>query len=550
MMDRVKPRILIAEDEVIVAMDIQMRLEGAGYQVVASVVSGEEAIRKALKAQPDLALMDIGLKGSLDGIAAAEEIHRQLDIPVVYLTSYSNRSTLERAKLTEAYGYLLKPFEERTLLSTIEVALHKHKLDREVRQREEHFRRLIENISDLIVVVDHQAYVTYASPTATSILGYPSEQFIGSKFCDVCHKDDLPLLHQICEAFEQGVESTPTVEHRLRKADGSWMTVRTAGRHMEGPEGGYLILTSHDVTEAKAALEALRLSEERFRGIVERNFDAIINLDLEGKITYASPAAERLSGYPANELVGKPYTSFLQEPELSKTAPIYDKTLLGETVESIELVVPRKDGGLVYVEANSLPIFENGDAIGVQGIFRDITARKKAELELQYMATHDYLTNLPNVRLFLEHLDKAIARARRNELLVALLYLDLDGFKQVNDTFGHSTGDLVLRLAARRLEDNIRKADIVCRLGGDEFAILMTDLQCISNIDILAARLNQAMQLPFEVKNTTANITVSIGISVFPRDTRDGEELIKYADRAMYTSKALGKNRFSHFSKQ
>jgi CheY-like chemotaxis protein len=153
MTDRSKPKILIAEDEVIVAMDIQMRLESAGYQVVASVISGEDAIRKALDTHPDLALMDIGLKGDLDGIAAADEIHRQLDIPVVYLTSYSNRTILERAKLSEAYGYLLKPFEERTLLSTLEVALYKHSLDREVKQREAHFRRLIENISDMIVVL-------------------------------------------------------------------------------------------------------------------------------------------------------------------------------------------------------------------------------------------------------------------------------------------------------------------------------------------------------------------------------------------------------------
>src|SRR5512143_2901687 len=121
-------KILIAEDETIIAMDIQMRLENAGYQVVASVTTGEEAVSKALELRPHLVLMDIGLKGSLDGIAAAGKIHEQFDIPVVYLTSYSNKTTLERAKLSGPYGYLIKPFEEMTLLSTIEVALYKHKI--------------------------------------------------------------------------------------------------------------------------------------------------------------------------------------------------------------------------------------------------------------------------------------------------------------------------------------------------------------------------------------------------------------------------------------
>ena len=164
MTDIEKPKILIAEDERIIALDVQMHLEGAGYQVVASVISGEEAVQQAIELKPDLALMDIRLKGELDGIAAAEEIHRQLDIPVIYLTSYADKSTLERAKVSKAYGYLLKPFEERTLLSTIDVALYKHKLDRELSQREEWFRGIVERNFDAIVSLDLDGIVTYASP--------------------------------------------------------------------------------------------------------------------------------------------------------------------------------------------------------------------------------------------------------------------------------------------------------------------------------------------------------------------------------------------------
>jgi diguanylate cyclase (GGDEF)-like protein/PAS domain S-box-containing protein len=418
-------RILIAEDEVIIAMDIQMRLEKAGYSVTAIATSGEQAARAAVETNPDLVLMDIGLQGHLDGIAAAAQIRQTLDIPVVYLTSFSNQAILERAKLTEAYGYLLKPFEERSLLSTIEVALYKHKIDREVRQR-----------------------------------------------------------------------------------------------------------------------------EEQFRAIVERSFDTIVNFDLEGKITYISPAVERVTGFKPEQLVGQTIFNFVLDAEVNSVARLFARNVQGETIGAIENRLLCKDGSFIYIEANSLPILEDGEVVGIQAIFRDITERKKIELELQHMATHDYLTDLPNTRLFLEHLDKALSRAKRSNLFVALLYVDLDGFKQVNDTYGHSVGDHLLRMVADRLAGNVRKSDIVSRLGGDEFAVLMTDLQNLQSVDVLAERLQREMQAPFSVDGTITALTVSIGISTFPADTQEAATLIRNADRAMYYSKSLGKNRASHFSEK
>ena len=418
-------KILIAEDEVIIAMDIQMRLEKAGYQVVASVDTGEEAVRQALETRPHLALMDIGLKGELDGIAAAGQIRQQLDIPVIYLTSYSDQSTLERAKLTDAYAYLLKPFEERTLLSTLEITLYKHKLDLEIKQR-----------------------------------------------------------------------------------------------------------------------------EEQFRAIVERSFDTIVSLDLEGNITYISPAVERISGYRPDELISQSIFSFIMDSDINSIANLFSKSVQGEIVEAIESKLLCKDGTYIYIETNSLPMIKDGKITGIQAIFRDISERKKIELELQHMATHDYLTDLPNIRLFLEHLEKALARARRSGLFVALLYADLDGFKQVNDAYGHAVGDHLLRLAAQRLGSSVRKADIVSRLGGDEFAVLMTDLHDLHSVSVLADRLQQAMQMPFTLGISTASLSVSIGISIFPTDAQEAAALLRNADQAMYYSKSLWKNCFSRFSDQ
>ena len=425
LIERTNTKILIAEDEAIIAMDIQMRLENAGYLVVAVAASGEEAVQKTLEIHPHLVLMDIGLKGNLDGVAAACEIHRHLDTPIVYLSSYSNQSTLERAKVSEAYGYLLKPFEERTLLSTLEVALYKHRLDQELKRR-----------------------------------------------------------------------------------------------------------------------------EEQFRMIVERSFDTLVSLDRQGNITYVSPAIERVAGYRPHEITGKSFFSLLVDADPERVNYQFSKILHGEAIEGIEDKFRCKNGETIYIESNTMPLISHGQVIGVHIIFRDITERRKTQLELQHMASHDYLTDLPNTRLFLDHLDKALARAERTSTYIAMLYIDLDGFKQVNDTYGHTTGDHLLQLVAKRLENSVRKADVVSRLGGDEFAVLMTDLQDLSSVDVIAERLHEAMQMPFGLEGTTAYIGVSIGISTFPIDAQDASQLIRYADQAMYYSKSIGKNCFSYFSEQ
>lgn len=418
-------KILIAEDEMIIAMDIRICLEKAGYQVSAMVTTGAEAVSKALETHPQLILMDIGLKGHLDGISAASQIRQQLDVPIIYLTSYSNKTVLERAKLTDAYAYLLKPFEEQTLLSTIEVALYKHKVDRELKER-----------------------------------------------------------------------------------------------------------------------------EEQFRQIVERSFDTIINFDLHGTITYISPSIVYISGYRPEELIGQSIFNYLIDSDMNSVAQQFSRNIQGETVRGIENKLRCKNGSSIYVECNSLPVIKNGEVTGIQAIFRDVTERKKVELELHHMATHDYLTDLPNTRLFFEHLEKAMARAQRSGAYVALLYVDLDGFKQVNDTYGHAMGDYLLRLVAERLVGNVRKSDIVSRLGGDEFAILMTDLQNMQSVDALVQRLHEHMQTPFSLEGSLAYLGFSIGISVFPTDSQDATDLIRTADRAMYYSKSLGKNRISHYSKK
>lgn len=415
--------ILIVGDELGISQELRSRLEKKGNIIKGVVRSGEEALRVVKTEALDLILMDIKLEGEMNGIETAQQVHEIADIPTIYLINAEDELSLEMARLGKAYGYLPKPVEERSLLSTMEFALYNHKMDLELKQREE------------------------------------------------------------------------------------W-----------------------------------------YRGIVERNFDATVNLDLDGLISYASPSIMRISGYTASEVVGRSFLNFLPESDHESASKVFSATMEGDVVKGIELKIKHKNGEEIHIEAIWMPILKKDRIVGSQCIFKDITARKEAELELQHMATHDYLTDLPNIRLFLEHLEKALDRARRSGLCVALLYLDLDGFKHINDRYGHGAGDEVLRMVAKRLMANVRRADVVARLGGDEFSVLMTDLPCSSRLDSLVERLHRTIREPFALRSIEANVTVSIGISLFPMDAQDSAALIRYADQAMLHSKSIGKDCYYHYS--
>lgn len=201
---KTKPRILIVEDERIVAKDIQNKLEGMGYKVVDILSTGEEAIKRAKKLKPSLILMDIKLKGDVDGIRAAEAINRENNIPVVYLTAYSDNNTLERAKLTKPFGYIIKPFEDRDLYTTIEIALYKSKIEEKLRKSEEKYRLLVETMNEGITLADENSIITYVNKQACDMVGYREDELIGRCFDELLNPDSKKILNKQVEFRKQG----------------------------------------------------------------------------------------------------------------------------------------------------------------------------------------------------------------------------------------------------------------------------------------------------------------------------------------------------------
>ncbi len=423
-----KTRVLIVEDEGLIARDIENMVKGAGHEVCGVVSSGEEAVEEAEKTEPDLIIMDIVLRGSMDGVEAAERIRGRFNIPVIYLTAHTDETTLDRAKLTEPLGYTLKPIEQKELLTVIEMALYKHQMELALREREGWLTTILQSIGDGVIATDRLGRITFMNPVAEKLTGWRQPESINKPLSSVLHliEEESGKLHRL---------SLP------------------------------------------------RLLNENLQNLVNGNV-LIVNYDEKIPV------------------------------ELSAT-----------------VIRDQKDNisGLVLV-------------------LHDLTERKRYEEKLRRNAIHDHLTELPNRSLFFDRLNIALAQAQREAHRLAVLMLDLDEFKKVNDTWGHTIGDKLLQSVAYRLIHMFRKSDTIARLGGDEFVLLLPEIPHVEVAKNVAERIILSFKKPFAFEGLAVSITASIGISLFPDDGEDADTLTRNADIAMYRAKEDGKNRFHLYS--
>lgn len=293
----------------------------------------------------------------------------------------------------------------------------------------------------------------------------------------------------------------------------------------------------------ETALEAaLHENESLYSGIFNAAYDAIFVETMDGRIIDANPAACEMLGYTREELLQMNVAQLLP-PEISKSAKeILQQEIVTGGISFVGDNV-RKDGSRIPVEVRTQLLFLNGKQYVVV-IARDITERKRYEEQIRYQAYHDALTGLPNRRLFLDRLTMALAQAHRQRQLVAVMFLDLDNLKQVNDNLGHDIGDLLLVAVAKRLTGCVRRGDTVARMGGDEFLLVLPQLQNQEDANCIAVKLLAAIQEPFRVDGHWLHVTASIGISLYPIDGTDVQTLMKKADMAMYRAKELGRNNF------
>jgi diguanylate cyclase (GGDEF)-like protein/PAS domain S-box-containing protein len=304
------------------------------------------------------------------------------------------------------------------------------------------------------------------------------------------------------------------------------------------------------VIQRKRTEEALRASEEKFRAVAETASDAIVVADSHGEVTYFNSGAERTFQLPAREAVGRALTVLLPErfhetyqsevgDLLSAGAPSVGRT--------IEVAARRSDGTEFPVELSLANWVARGQTF-VTAIIRDITDRRQAEEQIRHLAFHDALTGLPNRLLFGDRLQMAINHARRYKQRVAVLFVDIDRFKIINDSLGHTRGDRLLQDVAERLRDCLREDDTIARFGGDEFTLLLSSVTRVEDAVSVAGKILKALEAPFPQAGSDLFVTPSIGVALYPDDGHDLETLVKNADAAMYQAKEQGGNRYQLYT--
>ncbi|MES9995723.1 diguanylate cyclase [Desulfovibrio aminophilus] len=303
-------------------------------------------------------------------------------------------------------------------------------------------------------------------------------------------------------------------------------------------------LLEAEIAQRRRTEEALRRAEEKYRTIFERAVEGIFQCDMEGTFLEVNPATARLLGYDTpSELVGRPGMGLDILVDNEERRAYLENLLRDGVVANREYQIRRSDGEHLWVsESSRLVEGPDGERL-IEGVLEDTTESKKSALDLHYRATYDGLTNIPNRLLFFDRLEHALARAKRYGYGLAVLFLDLDGFKSVNDNFGHRAGDELLLQTAGRLRRRVRASDTLARLGGDEFGVLLERVTELDSVTQAAENVITALAEPFRIGAAEFHIGVSVGVSLFPGDAEDASSLVSRADAAMYAAKKGGGNR-------
>lgn len=354
--------------------------------------------------------------------------------------------------------------------------------------------------------------------------------------------DDLDFRQlQLMLAHENG---TINVERRLQALSGRRYWVSIDVRRFAAD--GCCLWMLKDISATHRELEALHLENRRFRHMLDASAEGYVLFDTHTyKVREVNPAFCQLLGLSADEIVGRLITAFTHSSTLELQQQRLTQ-LLEMPQQSYELRLQGAARQLLDVQISSTTLFDDNRApLCVVALVVDITERKKNEERILYLALYDNLTSLPNRILLEERLQQALRERQRRDGLMGLLFLDLDNFKQINDTLGHDIGDGLLQALARRLHQVVRKSDTVARLGGDEFIVLLPDLAGRAAAAQVAAKLLQASQSAYVIKGHALQVSCSIGIGIAPDDGDNGTQLKQQADKAMYIAKSRGKNQFA-----
>jgi diguanylate cyclase (GGDEF)-like protein/PAS domain S-box-containing protein len=448
----------------------------------------------------------------------------------------------------EVAATLIRFRGKAAILTIIRDVSDRNSMEEELLLQKSYFQQLFENSPDGIIMVDNSDRIIFANPSFLSLFSYSAEEVNGRFINDLIvpgHlEDEADSISQT--ALNGKIAKKETVR---RRKDGEMIEVSIIGYpiFINGTQVGIYGIYS-DISKRKQAERDLYDSEERNRKLIEHLPEAIL-VHMNGEIVLANEAAVKLLAVPkAQDILGRHILDIIH-PDYVDISRIRLK-MVSEKRKDLPLrqqKIIRYDGIPVDVEMSGTWLNYKGEG-AVLSVIRDITERKKAEETINQLAYYDILTGLPNRVLFRERFTLELAHAQRNNQMLAVLFLDLDRFKSVNDTLGHSMGDDLLREIASRLKGVLRKVDTISRMGGDEFMVLLPEVTKPEDTVTITRKILNSLQKPFDINGNQLYITTSIGISVYPKDGEDMDSLVRNADAAMYRAKEMGGNGYYIFA--
>jgi len=544
-------RILIVEDEALLAEELQDRLEHLGHTVLGVVDTGTDALARTEALRPDLVLMDIRIKGPVNGIETADRIYREFGIPVVFSSAHSDRDTLQQAQISGQFGYIIKPYREQDLVMAIRLAMHRYHTEASVHKSQLTYAMLLANVGEGVIVADGYGTIRFMNLAAEKLTGWDMNDARDRLIDEV-----VQLRHEDSRQSAQ----VRDIKHRSVDVNAGW-------------EGESYVLVSRNGSETQVdavltpvyghngnilgnalmlrSTSSRRQAERRFRDLILASPNPVVICDEQGRIRMTNQRAEAAHGYSRDELIGEPMKTLIPERLHEHFGKLLEQHVREPSLQQLgmeqELFALRRDGSEFPVEF-SISSIRTDNGLSICFVARDMTDKYTDSQLAWKQANIDPLTGLPNRHQFRDRLAWSMKRADENGSQLALLMLDLDHFKEINDTLGHDAGDKLLKMVAKRIQNLIRDTDVLARLGGDEFTVIMPGLSDMQPVEHIAQRLVRELAQPFLISNRNFYLTTSIGITVHPNDARNAEDLIKHADQAMYAAKTAGRNRFMYFS--
>ncbi len=481
----------------------------------------------------------------------------------VFIVIKVTRDTVRKVRQAEENLQLFNDsLERRVNERTQDLFLLGESLDRRVVDRtrdldesRKFLQTVLDGLHEEIMIIDVDTFKIISTNAAfLARYGVREDAIVGKTCHEIthCRQEPLALPEDICPLLETvKTGGYATAEHIHYNAIGGERYVEVSSSPIRDANGrvARVVHVTRDISARKTAEKAVRESEERYRRLIELTPDGI-SVNVQGKFVFINPAGAALLGaLHADQLIGMSELDFIhpdyREIEKSRMQQLVNNTSM---VSWTEEKYVRLDGSVIDVEVAGVSFSFQGKP-AVQSIFRDITERKLTEKRIEHLALHDPLTGLPNRILFFDRLNQIMALAKRNSSIFALLCLDLDDFKSVNDTFGHEAGDRLLQEVSRRLVSSMRESDPIARIGGDEFIGICLMITTPEEAEIVAGKIIANQSEPFDVKGHRFTIGVSIGISIYPLDGDNAETLLNRADEAMYRVKKSRKGSYLRYRK-